>query len=81
MTSQNTKDIETLKKEVERLRGVMESIIDRFESENYDWYTIALYMANEAAFAIGKEKVRFDTGGYFIPAQNAREIKEFKPHK
>ena len=69
MASMGTKEIVKLRERIKELETALHEVVSTFEHDNYGWYYDCVLMANDAALALGLEKVRCDEGGYFIPGR------------
>lgn len=67
MASMGTKEIVKLRERIKELENTLREIVRTFEHDNWGLFYDAVLMANDAALALGIEKVRIDDGGYFIP--------------
>ena len=69
MASMGTKEIVKLRERVKELEAALHEVVTTFEHDHWGWYGDCIFMANEAAMALGLEKVRRDEGGYFVPGK------------
>ena len=69
MASMGTKEIVKLRERIKELETALHEVVSTFEHDNWGWYYDCVFMANDAALALGLEKVRLDEGGYFVPGR------------